>query len=100
MDLVGTTSSTSFKQPATFGRKHHSPPYSVFCAFPQGLHLNVIFPWDSEVGVPKLGLLLSQNFGRLYFYQIKSILRVRGKYLIAFENIFPTMCSTFQSDLI
>jgi hypothetical protein len=53
-DLVGTTSSTSFTRPATFGRRHHSPPYSIFCASLWGLHPNVTFPHDSQVGVPKL----------------------------------------------
>jgi len=44
------------------GRRHHSPPYSIFYAFPWGLHPNVTFPWDSHVGVPKLGFLLSQPY--------------------------------------
>jgi hypothetical protein len=94
-NLIGTTLSRNFTWPATFGRRHHSPPYNIFCASPQGLHPNVIFPQDSQVGIPKLGLLLSQNFGRSYLSQFKSILRVRGHYLIALENIFPTMYSTF-----
>jgi len=42
----------------------------------QGLHPNVTFPQDSQVGVPKLGLLLSQNFGRSYLFQIKFVLKV------------------------
>jgi hypothetical protein len=53
---------------ATFGARHHSPPYSILCAFLWGLHPNVTFPRDSKWGVPKLGLLLSQNFGCLYIY--------------------------------
>jgi hypothetical protein len=62
MDLIRTTSSISFTWPTTFGRRHHSPPYNISCVFPWGLHPNVIFPKDSQMGVPKLGLLLSQNF--------------------------------------
>jgi hypothetical protein len=39
------------------------PPYNILCAFPQGLHSNVTFPQDFQMGVPKLGFLMSQNFG-------------------------------------
>jgi len=99
-DLVTTTSSTSFTRPVTFGRMHHSPPYSILCAFLQGLHPNVIFPQDSQVGVPKLGLLLSQNFGRSYICQIKYVLKVQWQYLIALEFFFSMVYSMFQSDLI
>jgi len=52
------------------------------------------------MGVPKLKLLLSQNFERLYLFQIKSILKVGRQYLIPLENIFPTMYSTLQLNLI
>jgi hypothetical protein len=100
MNLVGTTSSISFTQPITFGRRHHSPPYSILCASPHGLHPNVTFPWDSQVGVPKLGLLLSQNFGHSYLSQIKFVLKVRGKYLIALENIFPMVYNKLPFNLI
>jgi hypothetical protein len=50
--------------------------------------------------VLKLGLLLSQNFERSYFSQIKYFLKMRAKYFIAFENIFSTVYSTLQSYLI
>ncbi len=87
-DLVETTSNTSFTWPATFGRRHHSPPYSILCASPRGLHPNVIFSQDSQVGVPKLGLLLSQNFGRsyissnqVYFESARAISYSSWKYL-------------------
>jgi len=43
--------------------------YSILCAFSWGIHLNVTIPRDSQVGIPKLGLLVSQNFGRSYFSQ-------------------------------
>ncbi len=42
---------------------HHLPPYSIFYAWPQDQHPNVILSRDSKVGVlkfPKLGL---PNFG-------------------------------------
>jgi hypothetical protein len=89
MDLVGTTSSTSFTRSATFGRRHHSPPYNIFYALLWRLHPNVTFPWVFRMGVPKLELLLFLNFGRSYISQIKFVLKVQGQYLISFENIFP-----------
>jgi len=66
VNLVRTNLSTSFTWLATFKRKHHSPSYNILCDFLWGLHLNNIFSHDSQVGVPKLRLLLSQNFGRSY----------------------------------
>jgi hypothetical protein len=50
--------------------------------------------------LPKLGLLLSQNFGCSNLSQIKSILRMQGNYFIALKNIFSTMYNTLQLDLI
>jgi hypothetical protein len=78
----------------TFGRRHHSPPYNILCASPWGLHPNVTFPRDSQMRVPKLGLLLSQNFGRSYFSQIKFFLKMQGQYLIAFKTICPMVYNT------
>jgi hypothetical protein len=50
--LSKTTSSTSFTQPATFGRRHHSPTYSIFYDSLWGLHPNGIFfkslKWESQ----------------------------------------------------
>jgi hypothetical protein len=46
------------------------------------------------VGIPKLGLLLSQNFGRLYFFQIKFVVKMQGQHLIALENIFSMVYNT------
>jgi hypothetical protein len=83
-----------------FGRKHHSFLCSILYASSWRLHPYVIFPQDFQVGVPKLGLLLSQNFGHSYLYQIKSFLRVQRNYFIALENIFPMAYSTFQLNLI
>jgi len=51
---------------------------------------------DSQVGVPKLGLLLFQDFGCSYMFQINFILRVQGQYFIAFENTFLMVYNTFQ----
>jgi hypothetical protein len=51
------------------------------------------------MGILKLGLLLSKNFGRSYISQIKSVLRVWRQYLIALENIFPIVYSTFIPNL-
>ncbi len=58
VDLVQTTSNTSFTQPTTFRKRHHSSPYNILFDSPQGLHSNGILSQDSQVGVPKLGLLL------------------------------------------
>ncbi len=70
MDLIKITLSTSFTWPETFGKRHQSLPYILLCAFLWGLHPNVTFPQISQMEVPKLGLLLSQNFGRSYLFQI------------------------------
>jgi len=99
-NLIGTTSNTSFTWHTTFGRKHHFPPYNILCAFPRGLHPNVTFFRVSQVKVPKLGLLLFQNFGCSYFSQIKSVLRMQGQYFISFITIFLTVYNTPQSKLI
>jgi len=41
------------------------------------------------MGIPKLGLLLSQNFGCSYLYQINFIfLKVGGQYFITLKKIF------------
>jgi hypothetical protein len=80
-NLIGTTSSTSFTRPATLGRSHHSPLYNILCASSWGLHSNVTFPQDSQEGVPKLGLLLSQNFGHSYIFQIKVFFKCEGNIL-------------------
>jgi hypothetical protein len=69
VNLVGTTSNTSFTIAVTFGRKHHSFPYSILCDSSQGLHPNGIFFQDSQVGVSKLKLLLFWNFGCLYIFK-------------------------------
>jgi hypothetical protein len=99
-DLIGTTSNTSFTQHTTFEKRHHSPPYSIFYASLHGPHPNVVFSQYSQVGVPKLGLLLSRNFGHSFLSQIKSISRMQGKYVITLINIFPMVYSTLQSDFI
>jgi hypothetical protein len=79
---------------------NHSPPYAILCAFLWGLHPNVTFPRDSQVGVPKLGILLSQNVGCSYLFQIKFVLRMSRQYLLALENIFPMVYNMFPLDLI
>jgi hypothetical protein len=35
------------------GGSYHLPPYSIFCAWSQGQHPNVILSQDPQVGVPK-----------------------------------------------
>ncbi len=99
VDLVRTTSSTNFTQSTTFGKRHHSSPYNIIYACPQGLHPNVTFPQDSQMGVPKLGPLLSQNFGCSYLFQIKFVLKMQRQHLI-FLKKNPIMYSTPQLELI
>jgi hypothetical protein len=43
---------TTLTTPETWG-KHHLPPYSIFCAWPDGQHTNVILYHGSQVGVLK-----------------------------------------------
>ncbi len=38
VDLIGTTSSINFTRPTTFGKKHHSPPYSILCDYSRPIH--------------------------------------------------------------
>ncbi len=95
--LIRITSSTSFTWPATFGKRHHSPPYSILYASLYGLHPNVTFPHDSQMRIPKLGLLLFQSSGCSYFFQIKLFLKIKGQYLIILKNIFPMVYITPQS---
>jgi hypothetical protein len=61
---------------------------------------NIIFPWDSQLRVPKLRFLLFQNFGHSYFFQIKSILKMQGEYFIVFKKVFSTMYRTPWSEFI
>ncbi len=99
-DLIGTTSGTSFTQLATFGKRHHSLPYSILCDSPRKLHPNDIFSQYSHVGVPKLELLLSWNFGRSYFPQIKFIWSMWGHYFIVLKNIFLMVYLTLIIDYL
>ncbi len=77
-DLVGTTSSTSFTWPATFGRRHHSLPYSIFCDFQHELHSNGIFfrrllnrsPKIRILFVLKLWTLISSS-NQVFFEHVK-----------------------------
>jgi hypothetical protein len=92
-NLVGTTSTTSFTQPVTLKKKRYSPPYNIFYAYPQGLHPNVIFPRDFQVQVPKLGLLLSQNFYHLYISH-NFFRAYKGSILYPLKKSFPTLYNT------
>jgi len=96
-NLIGTTSSIIFTRLATFGKMHHSLPYNILCDFPCKLHPNDISSQYSHVGVPKLGLLLSWNFGHSYIPQIKFIWSMWRHYIITFKCIFHF---TFQSEII
>ncbi len=66
----------------------------------RGGYIQMAFFWNSQVGVPKLGLLLSQNFKCSYLPQIKHIWSMWGQQLITLKNIFPTVYCTPQSKII
>jgi hypothetical protein len=55
---------------------------------------------DSQVGVPKLGLLLFWNFECKYLPQIKPFWNMQGHYLIAFKTIFLMVYYMFQLEII
>jgi hypothetical protein len=88
VDLIRIISSTSFTQLATCERRHHCLSYSILCDFSHGHHPNDIFPQDSQVGVPKLGLLLSWKFGSSYLLQNKPIWNTQGQCRITLKEIF------------
>jgi hypothetical protein len=55
----------------------------------------LLFVWT-----PKTRTLTIQKIWMLIFFKVKSILKMQGQYFIAFENIFLTMYSTSQLNLI
>ncbi len=59
-----------------FKRKHHSPPYGILYDSPRELHPNGIF----FLGLPKLGLILSQGFEHAYLPQINFLEHARALY--------------------
>jgi len=85
-DLIITTSSSNFTWPTTFGKRHHSLPYSILFDSPWRLHSNNTFSQDSQMGVPKIRLLLSQKISCSYLLQIKCVWSMQGKYFIAFKK--------------
>ncbi len=50
---TGNTNTQDSPRPG-LGGSHHLPPYSIFCASPQGPHRNGFLSQDSQVGVLKL----------------------------------------------
>jgi hypothetical protein len=92
MDLVRTTSSTSFTQPMTFGRKHHSLPI-VYYVLPRMDYIQMSF-------FPETSKWESQNFGHSYLFQIMLFLEMQGKYFIAFKKIFSRVYNMPQSKFI
>ncbi len=74
-NLIRTSSSTSFTQLVTFGKRHHYPPYSMLCDFLWGLHLNDIFSRDSQMGVPKLRPFVVLKFWMFIFSSNQTCLK-------------------------
>ncbi len=70
MNLIKTTLSTSFTWPATFGRRHHSPPLYAFCE--DSIQM-LLFLGTPKIESQKLQFLFSPNFGRSYISPIKFI---------------------------
>jgi len=79
VDLVGTTLNISLTQPVTFGRRHHSSPYNILCAFPRGLHPNVFFPttptWELQNYNFYCPKVLNVHFfsSQVYFENLRAI---------------------------
>jgi len=71
-DLIRTTSSTTFTQPTTFGRRHYSPPCSIFYDFPWGLHSINIFSQRLPSGNPKIGTFVITKFWTLIYFSNKT----------------------------
>jgi hypothetical protein len=97
MDLVGTISSSSFTQLATFKRRHHSPPYNVLCDSPWGLHPNGAF----SCGSPKIKTFIVLKFWIFISSSNQICLEhVRAIFLIAFKKIYNILHTPIGDHLI
>ncbi len=91
-NLVMTTSSTSFTRLITFGKRQHSFPYNMFYVSPQGLHPNVIFPYNSQI--------MTFIGPKFIYFSNQFFLRIRRQYFISLKKIIPTMYNMPQLDFI
>jgi hypothetical protein len=93
MDLVKTTSNTSFR------RRHHSPFYNIICSIPWGLHPNVIFletpKWESQ----KWDFCCPTTLIAHIFIKSKLFWKYEGNILDP-SKIIPMVYSTPQLDFI
>jgi hypothetical protein len=76
------------------------PPIIYFVPLCKDYIQMSLFPQDSQMGVPKLGLLLSQNFGRSYLSQIKSIFGNGRAIFYSPQKKFPVVYNTTQLKFI
>ncbi len=72
MNLLSTTSNTSFTQPTPLGRG--TIPYSISYNIPWELHPNEKKNRDSQMGILTLGF-----FGQLCLLHLKHVLKVQGQ---------------------
>jgi hypothetical protein len=70
MDLVGQPQAQVLHSLQPLGRGTTPLPIAYFMTLCEG-YIQMAFFCDSQVGVPKLGHLLSYNFGHSYLFQIK-----------------------------
>jgi hypothetical protein len=71
---------TRFMMARTWG-SHHLPPFNIFCAWPHGLHPNVILFWDSQVGnlkIPEIGTPLTLE-AHNFFHKPLIMVRLKEK---------------------
>jgi hypothetical protein len=62
-----------------FGGGHHLPPYSIFCAWPRGLHPNVILSRDAQVGSPKILEIRTSVTLEAHNFLCRPLIEVRSK---------------------
>jgi len=61
------------------GGSHHPPPYSILCAWPWGLHPNVILSWDSQLWSPEIPEIVTFTTLEAHNFLCKPLIEVRSK---------------------
>jgi hypothetical protein len=75
-----------------FERSRHLPPYSIFCASPQGPHLNGFLSHDSQMGVLKFSQLGLPQLWRCITSCADFWLQQGLRQSYSLVEIFPTVC--------